>query len=53
MAKTLGTTVLCSQCGKKLRGVIGVLPGYHVRKHARPDGGQCLGYWKTDHKPAR
>lgn len=52
MAKTLGTPVLCSRCGKELRGTIGVGRGFHVRWHKKPDGSPCTGHWSTNHRPA-
>lgn len=51
MAKTLGTPVACSDCGKTLRGVIGLGAGYHVRRHKRPDGSPCRGHLTTRHRP--
>lgn len=43
--------VCCSLCGRTLRGAIDFRWKFHVRKHKRPDGSPCLGYWKSDHKP--
>ncbi len=51
--KTIGETVLCSECGKALRGVVGVARGFHVRRHKRPDGKPCRGHLFTGHQPAR
>lgn len=53
MRSTFGTDVLCRECGKKLRGVVGVTRGYHVRKHTKPDGTRCAGHLSTDHRIAQ
>lgn len=51
--KSLGTAVLCSRCGKRLRGTVGLGAGYHVRRHRDDGTGRgCLGYLFTDHRPA-
>jgi hypothetical protein len=52
--KTTGVRVICSQCGKELRGHAGI-HGYHVAAHA-PLGAapgaprNCWGAKRTDHK---
>lgn len=46
--------VTCSVCGKVLRGQprsTGPL-GYHVPRHKTPEGKNCLGYYRTNHKVA-
>lgn len=52
MSRPLGTTVACSECGKKLRGTPTIPRGFNVRRHRRPDGEPCIGHRYTNHKPA-
>lgn len=48
--KSLTVAVVCSECGKKLRGHIGVMRGFHVSKHKNAEGKPCWGARKVDHK---
>lgn len=52
-ARSIGTRVVCGDCGKELTGQA-ALTGrlrFHVRKHNRPDGLGCQGHWHTAHLP--
>jgi len=45
-------TVICRECGKRLRGAPGVMrASIHIRRHKRPDGKPCFGHLYTDHRP--
>lgn len=45
-------SVICSECGKVLRGTERLRGlGFDVRRHKRPGGQECWGSKRTDHKP--
>lgn len=51
-ARSIGEKVVCSDCGRILKGAPAVRRGFHLRKHKRPDGTNCWGARSTDHRPA-
>lgn len=42
-------TVLCSRCGRSLRGNPNLAGKFVIRKHKRPNGFNCDGHLLIDH----
>ena len=48
--KAVRVPVVCSECGKRLKGVERLRGlGFHVSRHKRADGTECWGSKRTDH----
>lgn len=51
MTRRLSEPVICSMCGKRLRGAKSWAGGYDVLKHKGTDGLDCSGQNRADHQP--
>lgn len=46
---TTRSDVICSMCGRTLRGALNNAGNWIVNRHNRPEGGRCNGHIRIDH----